>query len=152
MLAQTNAILRRRLPDEVELVTAFLGVIDGGVLRYANAGHVPPLVVGDGREFDGHPYELRTTGLPLGIEDDDRLRGRASWRSPAGRCCSRAPTGSSRRAAGSELFGQERVSALVAAHAALLSPQALVEHAYAAAEAFADALTDDVAIIALRPS
>ena len=44
------------------------------------------------------------------------------------------------------------MSALVAAHAALLHPQALVEHAYAAAETFADALTDDVAIIALRPS
>ncbi len=44
------------------------------------------------------------------------------------------------------------MSALVAAHAALLSPQALVEHAYAAAQTFADALTDDVAIIALRPS
>lgn len=151
VLAQTNAILRRRLPDEVQLVTAFLGVIDGGVLRYANAGHVPPLVVGDGREFDGHPYELRTTGLPLGIEEEITLEVREL--AFAGRALLFASTdGLVEARRGSELFGQERVSALVAEHAALLSPQALVEHAYAAAETFADALTDDVAIIALRPS
>ena len=151
VLAQTNAILRRRLPNEVELVTAFLGVIDGGVLRYANAGHVPPLVVGAGPEFGRAPHELRTTGLPLGIEDD--IAFEAHELAFTGRSLLFASTdGLVEARRGSELFGQERVSALVAAHAALLSPQALVEHAYAAAETFADALTDDVAIIALRPS
>jgi GAF domain-containing protein len=151
VLAQTNAILRRRLPDEIELVTAFLGIIDGGVLRYANAGHVPPLVVGDGRQFDGQPHELRTTGLPLGIEDDIAFETREL--AFARRALLFASTdGLVEARRGTELFGQERVSTLVAAHAALLSPQALVEHAYAAAETFADALTDDVAIIALRPS
>lgn len=45
-----------------------------------------------------------------------------------------------------ELFGQGRVSALVAANAASLATQALVELAYAEAEAFAD----DIAIMALR--
>jgi len=50
-----------------------------------------------------------------------------------------------------ERFGQERVTAIVAEHAGTLGTQALVERAYAEAEAFADALTDDVAIIALRP-
>jgi GNAT superfamily N-acetyltransferase len=49
-----------------------------------------------------------------------------------------------------ELFGHERVGALVAEHA-LLEPQALVELVYAEAEAWARELTDDVAIIALRP-
>jgi GAF domain-containing protein len=141
VLTQTNAILRRRLPNEVELVTAFLGVIDGGVLRYANAGHVPPLVVGAGvigGGLDGHPHELRTTGLPLGIEDDIAFETREL---PfAGRALLFASTdGLVEARRGNELFGQERVSALV-------------EHAYAAAETFADALTDDVAIIALRPS
>ncbi len=151
VLAQTNAILRRRLPDEVELVTAFLGVIDGGVLRYANAGHVPPLVVGAVPELGEHPHELRTTGLPLGIEDDIVLETREL--AFGGRSLLFASTdGLVEARHGSELFGQERVSALVAAHAALLGPQALVEQAYAAAETFADGLTDDVAIIALRPS
>ena len=44
------------------------------------------------------------------------------------------------------------MSALVAAHAASLGTQALVELAYAEAASFADALTDDIAIIALRPA
>jgi serine phosphatase RsbU (regulator of sigma subunit) len=51
-----------------------------------------------------------------------------------------------------ELFGQARVSSLVAENAASLRPQALVELAYAEAASFADALTDDIAIIALRRS
>lgn len=147
VLAQTNAILRRRLPDEVELVTAFLGVVDGGVLRYANAGHVPPLVVGAGE----HPHELRTTGLPLGIEDDLAFGTRElAFGDRALLFASTDGLVEARR--GHEQFGSERVAALVAAHAALLHPQALVEHAYAAAETFADTLTDDVAIIALRRS
>ena len=50
-----------------------------------------------------------------------------------------------------EQFGQERVSALVAEHAARLSPQELVELAYARALAWTPQLGDDVAIIALRP-
>ncbi len=151
VLAQTNAILRRRLSGEVELVTAFLGVIDGGVLRYANAGHVPPLVVVGGGEVGGQPRELRTTGLPLGIEDDVAFEVR-ELAFPGRSLLFASTDGLVEARRGAELFGQDRVSALVAAHAALLGPQALVEHAYAAAEAFADALTDDVAIIALRPS
>ena len=151
VLAQTNAILRRRLPEGVELVTTFLGVIDDGVLRYANAGHVPPLVVGAGPQSGERPHELRTTGLPLGIEDDITFETRELAFS--GRSLLFASTdGLVEARRGTELFGQERVSALVAAHAALLHPQALVEQAYAEAETFADALTDDVAIIALRPS
>ena len=43
------------------------------------------------------------------------------------------------------------MSSLVAANAGL-GTQALVELAYAEAESFADALTDDIAIIALRPA
>ena len=152
VLAQANAILRRRLPGGVAMVTAFLGVIDGGVLRYANAGHVPPLVVepvpGDG---ELRRAELPTTGLPLGVDDDVGLRRRASCPSARARCSSRAPTASSRRAAAASSSVSERVSALVAANAAALGTQALVELAYAEAAAFADELTDDIAIIALRP-
>ena len=151
VLAQTNAILRRRLPDEVELVTAFLGVIDGGVLRYANAGHVPPLVVGAAASSTGTPTSCARPGCRWGSRTTSRFEVREL--AFAGRALLFASTdGLVEARRGSELFGQERVSALVAEHAALLSPQALVEHAYAAAETFADALTDDVAIIALRPS
>jgi sigma-B regulation protein RsbU (phosphoserine phosphatase) len=147
VLAQANAILRRRLPGRVALVTAFLAVIDDGVLRYANAGHVPPLLVhgGDG----GLPQELPTTGVPLGITDAVRF-DEHEVPFGAGDLLFASTDGLSEARHDSELFGHERVRALVAEHAAL-DPQALVELAYAEAEAWALELTDDVAIIALRP-
>lgn len=150
VLAQTNAILRRRLPGRVALVTAFLGVIDGGMLRYANAGHVPPLVL-DVAEPDVEPLELRTTGLPLGVVDDASFEAR-EVAFTAAHLLFATTDGLLEARREAELFGQERVTELVAAHAATLSTQELVERAYAEAEAFADELRDDVAIIALRPT
>jgi sigma-B regulation protein RsbU (phosphoserine phosphatase) len=157
VLAQTNAILRRRLPGRVALVTAFLGVIDDGVLHYANAGHVPPLVAAGAGDADGcdgataaAPRELRTTGLPLGIIDDVTYEAR-DLPFGSGNLLFAATDGLLEARRASELFGQERITALVAANAATLSSQELVELAYAEAESFADGLTDDVAIIALRP-
>ncbi len=154
VLAQTNAILRRRLPGRVALVTAFLGVIEDGVLHYANAGHVPPLVAACVEGADGTgaaaPCELRTTGLPLGITDTVTYEAR-DLPFGSGDLLFAATDGLLEARRGLELFGQERITALVAANAATLSSQELVELAYAEAESFADGLTDDVAIIALRP-
>lgn len=148
VLAQTNAILRRRLPGQVALVTAFLGVIDGGVLRYANAGHVPPLLV-ERDDPDVEPIELRTTGLPLGVVDDATFDAQ-ELSFGAGNVLFAATDGLIEARRGSDLFGQERVTAIVATHAATMTVQELVERAYAEAEVFAEVLTDDVAIIALR--
>ncbi|MDP1848306.1 MAG: SpoIIE family protein phosphatase [Solirubrobacteraceae bacterium] len=148
VLSQANAILRRRLPGGVAMVTAVLAVIDDGVLRYANAGHVPPLVTAAGTG-PGELRELPTGGLPLGVEDDVAYAVRELPFGP-GALLFASTDGLLEARRGSELFGQERVSSLVAAHAASLGPQALVELAYAEAAAFADALTDDIAIIALR--
>ncbi|MEA2183482.1 MAG: hypothetical protein QOF69_2667 [Solirubrobacteraceae bacterium] len=144
VLAQTNAILRRRLPGRVAMVTAFLAIIDGPVLSYANAGHVPPLLVGE----VGAPRELLTTGLPLGVTDDVTYGHREL---PFGEhdLLFASTDGLLEARRGRELFGQERIAALVVEHASL-DPQALVELAYAEAERWARALTDDVAIIALR--
>jgi GAF domain-containing protein len=150
VLAQTNAILRRRLPGEVALVTAFLALIDDGVLHYANAGHVPPLIVDCGDE-GAAPVELRTTGLPLGVVDDVAFASH-ELAFGAQQLLFAATDGLIEARRGMELFGQARVTAIVATDAGALGPQALVEHAYAEAEAFAEALTDDVAIIALRPT
>jgi GAF domain-containing protein/GNAT superfamily N-acetyltransferase len=144
VLAQANAILRRRLPGRVALVTAFLAVIDEGVLRYANAGHVPPLLVGR----DLPPRELPTTGLPLGVTDGVRFEQHDLLFGP-GDLLFACTDGLHEARRDGELFGQDRVSALVAEHRAL-EPQALVELAYAEAESWARELTDDVAIIALR--
>ena len=150
VLEQTNAILRRRLPGRVALVTAFLGVIDDSVLRYANAGHVPPLLV-DGTDPGVGPVELRTTGLPLGVVDDATFEEH-DLPFGAEHLLFAATDGLIEARHGSELFGQERVTSIVARYAAAMSAQELVERAYAEAEVFAEVLTDDVAIIALRPT
>jgi sigma-B regulation protein RsbU (phosphoserine phosphatase) len=145
VLTQANAILRRRLPGRVALVTAFLAVIDDGRLTYANAGHVPPLLVAGG----GPPSELATTGVPLGITDAVSFHTHEHPFGP-GHLLFASTDGLSEARHHSELFGHERVRALVAEHARTLDPQALVELVYAEAEAWARELTDDVAIIALR--
>nr|MBA3746741.1 SpoIIE family protein phosphatase [Solirubrobacterales bacterium] len=146
VLEQTNAILRSRLPGGVGLVTAFLGIVDDGVLCYANAGHVPPVVVGR----DHEPLELRKTGLPLGVQDSTRFAHR-ELEFGAGELLFASTDGLTEARRNGEQFGQTRLTKLVGEHAATLSPQALVELAYASALAWTPQLTDDVAIIALRP-
>ncbi|MEY2514552.1 MAG: hypothetical protein QOJ89_1910 [bacterium] len=145
VLDQTNSILRSRLPGGVALVTAFLAIVDGELLRYANAGHIPPIVVGE----TGSPIELPTTGLPLGVHDELPFSEREL---PFGHgdLLFASTDGLNEARRDGELFGQERVAALVAEHAATLTPQALVELAYARAVAWTPQLADDVAIIALR--
>ena len=145
VLTQANAILRGRLRGRVALVTAFLATIDGEVLRYANAGHVPPLLAGRQET----PRELPTTGLPLGITEEQDFR---EHELPFGAddVLFAGTDGLHEARRGTELFGHDRVSALVAEHAATLEPQALVELAHAEAVAWAHELTDDIAILALR--
>ncbi|HUR86218.1 MAG TPA: GNAT family N-acetyltransferase [Solirubrobacteraceae bacterium] len=147
VLAQANAILRRRTPGRVALVTAFLAVIGDGVLRYANAGHIPPLVVGP----EGPPRELPTTGIPLGVRDDVQYEQHELGFGPA-QLLFASTDGLPEARRGGELFGHERVIELVARHATDLEPQALVELAHAEAERWAHQLSDDVAILALRPT
>jgi sigma-B regulation protein RsbU (phosphoserine phosphatase) len=62
--AQISEQLYRRTPPE-RYATGFLGVLDPGEgrLRFANAGHVPALVVEAG---GGHRW-LRARGFPLGL-------------------------------------------------------------------------------------
>ena len=146
VLQQANAILRSRMGEQIALVTAFLAIVDGGVLRYANAGHVAPLVVGGGRP----PVELPTTGLPLGIDDDAEFGARELAFGHADLLFA-STDGLVEGRRGGEQFGQARVTALVAEHADRTTPQELVELAYAHAVAWTPQLGDDVAIIALRP-
>lgn len=145
VLAQANAILRRRLPpDGVALVTAFLAVVDHGHVRYANAGHVPPLLV----DRHGGWAELANTGMPLGVQDDLRVAER-SCPFAAGDVLFTATDGLPEARRGKDFFGP-RVAGLVAECAPRLSAQGLAEQVYREVERWAPVLRDDVAILTLR--
>jgi GAF domain-containing protein len=146
VLAQTDAILQRRLPGGIALVTAFLAIVDAGVLRYASAGHVPTLLVGP----DGAVRELERTGVPLGV-DGGRPYGETEVPFGPADTVFASTDGLVEARRDGEQFGQERLSALVAGLVPRLGPQALVERVHADVEAWADGLTDDVAVLALRP-
>jgi phosphoserine phosphatase RsbU/P len=62
--ARLSRLLYRRTPPE-RYATAFVGALDPGtgVLRYANAGHNPPLVVRAGGDVE----ELPATGVPIAL-------------------------------------------------------------------------------------
>ena len=62
ILAQSDRLLGGRLPS-ASFVTAFMGVIADGTLRWANAGHAPPALLRPHGE-----EALKATGVPLGVE------------------------------------------------------------------------------------
>jgi sigma-B regulation protein RsbU (phosphoserine phosphatase) len=66
VFARASANLLRRTPPE-KYATAFLGALDprSGRLKYANAGHLPGLVL----EAGGGARWLKGTGFPLGLVD-----------------------------------------------------------------------------------
>ncbi len=65
ILDTVESVLARRYPDTI--VTAFLGFIaaDRKTMRFANAGHPPPLV-----RRDRSVEELHAEGLPLGLRHE----------------------------------------------------------------------------------
>jgi GAF domain-containing protein len=144
ILAQTDRLLGGRLPS-ASFVTAFMGVIAGGTLRWANAGHAPPaLLRPDGEEA------LKATGVPLGVEASARYdehetpfgRGDVLFASTDGLIEARRD---------GSFFGERRLPVLLAEHGRTLAPEQLVAVVYREVEAWAPQLDDDVVLLALRP-
>jgi phosphoserine phosphatase RsbU/P len=73
VLALLNRQLFRSTPAE-KYATLFLGVYDGRARRltYSNAGHLPPIVLGN----DGSLRRLDTPGLVVGLFDDQSYEER----------------------------------------------------------------------------
>jgi GAF domain-containing protein len=143
VLTQTAALLRHRLPS-ASFVSAFMAVIDGDRLRYANAGHGSTMVL----TAAGERRALPATGLPLGVED-------GGWREeelPFGLgdvlFCATDGLAEARREG--QFFGEARLPALLDEHARRLGPEALVALVRREVEAWAPKLNDDVVILAVR--
>jgi GAF domain-containing protein len=143
VLEQTAALLRDRLPGS-SFVSAFMGVIDGDVLRWANAGHGPPMVIRAG----GGVEPLRATGLPLGVEDG-RPREQETAFAP-GDVLFASTDGLFEARRDGTFFGEARLPDLLSSHARRLGPEALVALVRRELEAWAPELDDDVVILALR--
>ena len=143
VLAQTAALLHHRLPS-ASFVSAFMGVIDGGRLRYANAGHGSTVLL----PAAGGERALRATGLPLGV-------GEGTWGEEElafglGDVLFAATDGLAEARREGRFFGEARLPALLAEHARRLGPEALVALVRREVEAWAPELNDDVVILALR--
>jgi serine phosphatase RsbU (regulator of sigma subunit) len=145
VLGQVNTMLYSRLPSD-RFVTAFFGLLSQRKLRYANAGHLAPLVL----RSDGRLSEAMSGGLPLGIDPepgyvvhelelgtDDILFGFTDGILEARR--------------EGKLLGTEGLRRIVVEAAAMTrEPQTMTELVHDDVRAWARGLSDDAAIVALR--
>jgi GAF domain-containing protein len=145
VLEQVNTMLYSRLPSD-RFVTAFFGLLGQRKLRYANAGHLAPLVL----RSDGRLSEAMAGGLPLGIDaesgyavhelelgTDDILFGFTDGILEARR--------------EGKLLGAEGLRRIVVDAAAVTrEPQTMTELVHDDVRAWARGLSDDAAIVALR--
>jgi GAF domain-containing protein len=145
VLTQTNRLLRGRLPSG-SFVAAFMGVITDGRLRWANAGHAPPRLLGPEGE-----QALAATGVPLGVEEDTLYEEHQAIFG-VGNVLFAATDGLIEARRDGAFFGDERLSALLAEHGRRLAPDELVARVHAEVEAWSPQLDDDLVLLALRPS
>jgi GAF domain-containing protein len=143
VLAQADALLSTRLPAG-GFATAFMAVIAGGHVRWANAGHAPPLILGP-----GHARPLGATGLPLGVGDEPAY-GEDEAPFGDGEVLFAATDGLLEARRDGVFFGEERLPAILAEHALARSPEELVREVRHAVEEWTPHLDDDLMILALR--
>jgi hypothetical protein len=142
ILRQANTLLSERLPSDT-FVTAFLGLLTPEGLRYANAGHVPPLLLtGD------EAGEVSAGGLPLGVDPGVSYSDHTLPLGPGDALLAYTDGVAEARGSG-ELFGAQRVRE-AAVEAGGGDMQSLVTAVHAAARRFSGGLQDDAVLLALR--
>jgi GAF domain-containing protein len=148
VLAQANTMLRSRLPADT-FVTAFFALLTREGLRYANAGHLSPLLL---REGESELSEARGGGLPLGIDPTATYDEHTIEFAPGDLMLGFTDGLVEARRSG-ELFGGERLEqALIAASADAGDLDNLVRRVHADVHEWASGLSDDAALLAVRRS
>jgi GAF domain-containing protein len=144
VLGQTNALLRRRLPGTT-FVPVVMAVMDADTIRWCNAGHTPPVLLG----ADGSRLELRGTGLPLGVDENAEYTSDEAPLRPGDVvfACTDGLTEARREG---RQFGDVRLDDLLAEYGRTLDPDALVHRLQREVEEWAPTLDDDLVILALR--
>jgi GAF domain-containing protein len=143
VLGQTAALLRHRLPS-ASFVSAFMAVIEGGRLRYANAGHGSTFLL----PAAGGLRALSATGLPLGVHDGIWTEEELPF--GIGDVLFAATDGLAEARRAGAFFGDARLPGLLEEHGRRLGPEALVALVRREVEAWAPELNDDVVILAVR--
>jgi GAF domain-containing protein len=143
ILNQANAMLMGRLPRDT-FVTTFLGILSRDSLQYANAGHLPPLLVREGtvQTLDSH-------GLPLGVVERQDYSSSELRRERDDLVFAHTDGLIEARRAG-EMYGAERLAQIVAAGARTQAPTELVRAVHEDVSGWADAISDDAVALALR--
>jgi sigma-B regulation protein RsbU (phosphoserine phosphatase) len=117
---------------------------DTGEVSAASAGHPPARVLA----LDGQVSALAPRGLALGVEAGQRYEKLGATLAPGAALCLYTD-GLIEARRGTELYGEERLDAALAAGGEL-SAQALAEHVVAEARAFAGEPEDDYAVVVIR--
>ena len=141
------ALVNRLITSETDqLVTTFLALLDvtTGEARLASAGHPPPVHLAAG---GATALIAMKFGPPLGAAERVYPEGRL--RLAPGDALVLYTDGVTEARRRGELFGEDRLVRTLAA-AADRRPQVLVDAVRDAVAAFADRLTDDVDVLALR--
>lgn len=145
-LAQTSTMLCDRLPGDTFVTASFGFLARGGCLRYANAGHLRPLVLRAGGELG----EAGGAGLPLGIEPSPQYENYELQLGP-GDLVLGFTDGLVEARRGIELLGDERLQAIVRAAAGEADhPRKVVRLIHSAVRDWAGGLSDDVVLFALK--
>jgi GAF domain-containing protein len=143
VLEQANSMLMGRLPSDT-FVTAFYGVLSPGTLRWAGAGHLPPLHVSGSavRSLESH-------GLPLGIDAEPGY-GESELELAVGDLVFAFSDGLVEARRAGMIYGIPRLSRLVRRLAQTLGPEELVRAVHDEVSNWAGALGDDAVALALR--
>ncbi|MDA1195434.1 MAG: SpoIIE family protein phosphatase [Planctomycetota bacterium] len=151
VMQAVNSYLERDIPENA-FMSMFLGGFDpaAGTLEYVSAGHNPPLLYSPGAPV----AELTRTGPVLGVLADARYSRSKTWVLTSGQVLMMYTDGIFEAQAPSrEMYGEERLEASFARHAAAGLPAAgILESVLGDLTAFVDgeALADDVTCLVLR--
>jgi GAF domain-containing protein len=143
VLEQTNAMLMERLPSDT-FVTAFYGVLSPRSLRWAGAGHLPPLHLSGScvRELHAH-------GLPLGVDASPSYKESELELAP-GDLVFAFTDGLVEARRGTETFGLRRLARSVGTLAQAIGPEDLVVAVHDEIADWSGGLGDDAVALALR--
>jgi serine phosphatase RsbU (regulator of sigma subunit) len=143
ILDQANAMLLERLPEDT-FVTAFLAILSSGAVCYCNAGHLPPLQV-----TGSAVQEVPGRGLPLGVESRPQYADHELLLAEGDLVFAYTDGLTEARSEG-ETFGDARLARLVEDEARAHAPEQLVRRVHDEIARWADGLTDDAVVLALR--